>query len=215
MIRNRFLEYFSYFYLMNLKLYFLLFGALTILNICGFSQRKILDPKYIEGVKYSFSLHPYYLNQSTMLTLSDKDGDFDPVVYRPNILGGITLAAQYRFISLAYTFPIKQSESNKENFGETDFVNINMGIQSRSFGFKIFFQKYDGYYQDPENSFYPSYDATVPHPLREDVSTFTFGFYNHFIFSRSFSMKPPLNLVSFKKEVEARQCYLLQSALLR
>jgi hypothetical protein len=163
-------------------------------------DEKKKDPKYIEGIKYTVSLHPFYLNQSTMISLNDIEGDLSPVVYRPNLLGGITLAAQYRFISLSYAVPIRYSAENIDNFGESDLIDVTLGIQTRSFGFKLYLQKYNGFYQDNKAGFYPEYDMSIDHPIREDITTFSFGFYNHFIFSRSFSMRAAFESSELQKK---------------
>ncbi|MBI4648465.1 MAG: DUF4421 family protein [Bacteroidia bacterium] len=152
-------------------------------------EKKKKKPEYVEDIKYEFSFHPYYLNQSTLLSFKDKITDGEKINYRPNMLGGITLAASYKFISLSYTLPIPQSDETRENFGKTDFNNVNLNIRTRSLALNFFFLKYRGYYQDSSDALYPKFKTDAPYPQRRDIQAITIGFSNHFIFSTSFSLK--------------------------
>lgn len=178
------------------------------------AEKKKKDPAYVEGVKYTFSFHPSYFNQSAMITLLDKEGA-GKTIYRPNILGGVTIGMRYSFVNLSYTFPIPMSAQTEANYGPSDFTNINMGIMTRTFGMNAYFQRYKGFYRDESGSFYPLYNAPFAMEQRSDIETMSFGIFNHFIFSTGFSMKAAFESSEIQKKSKGAPMMLIAERVTR
>ncbi|PLX12071.1 MAG: hypothetical protein C0594_02845 [Marinilabiliales bacterium] len=178
----------------------LLFILILLISANSFGQKKQKDKKYIEKTKYSFSFTPSYLNQSTTYKILDNNGIGESIVYRPNVLGAVTLGMRYSFIGLSYTFQLPMSSDLETNYGKSEYTNVSMVIQTRNVGFNLYFQKFKGMYRDINDGMFPKYDSQIPLTQRNDLQTFTVGYYNNFVFGRKFSMKAAFDQSEIQKK---------------
>lgn len=152
-------------------------------------QRDKKDKKdFIEEYNYKTTIKLTYAGETNYFNLSDKNKIGKTVMYQANIPATIGIGVSYRFLYLGYSYKLPQTASVVDKLGDTKYNNFKIGIQTRRFGFNLFFRNYKGFFLSNPKSFEPNWNQKV-YPQRNDMSAFTLGFNSNIIFSGKFSVK--------------------------
>lgn len=178
----------------------LLFSTLSICKAQDPDQEDKPDSEYVESLSYKFSFHPSYTNQSTIFQLNNRGDSDNSLLYRPNVLGAVTLAARYKFIALSYSIPIPYSNQSTHVYGQTDYKNIGISINVRTYSFNLYFLRYKGFYVDQDKQYFPTFNASKPLPQRPDMQIYTVGFLHYFVFSKNLSLKAAFDQSEIQKK---------------
>ncbi len=180
-----------------IRLKALMLIAALVCSTFVFSAKGVKNNKNsinVEKIKSKFLVAPYYINEYSILSVSNRNTDRNSIIYKPNIRGSLGAKLGYRFISFSFAFRLPQSDLQ----GNTKATKIELNIQKRIFGFSIFYSSYKGMYLKNPDDFGINYDAG--YLLRPDIKLTTVGFQTNFIFSRKFSINAAFEQNERQKE---------------
>lgn len=144
-------------------------------------EKKKKLPHNIEAIDSKFMFKPNYSSQYTRLSIiSRKVLNSNSLIYKPNVFGSIGFSASIKKIKFAYSF--KLNPLNK-NLGETDYKNINLGIQTRIVGLNFSFLRYKGFYLKNYTDF-----GFSSNYIRPDINIYSVGLTADFVMTKSFSI---------------------------
>ncbi len=159
--------------------------TLLLCSILAFSANKKRDKGNsgnVEKIKSKFLVSPYYINEYSTLSISNRNTDRNSIVYKPNIKGSLGIKLGYRFISFSFAFKLPQPDL----YGNTKASKFEINIQKRMFGFSIYYNRYQGmYFKNPDDF---GINQGANYLLRPDMKLTTAGFQTYYIFSRKFSI---------------------------
>jgi hypothetical protein len=141
----------------------------------------------IEKINNTVSFRPYYTIKSTSVSIIDKNKVSDPVIYRAKVPSSAGLGFGYKFIYVCLSLDMPRSQESIAKYGDTKSTSMQLNIQRRHFGIKVFFRNYRHFYLSNPKDFYENCNSSR-FPKRADIGTYTFGFYNNYILSDRFSM---------------------------
>lgn len=147
------------------------------------------DSNYIR--RFPNQLVVRYISEYQSTELNYAPGDFGELAYMTNNPMNYGVGIDYKWLSLEYTTRIPFDPPEKE-YGSTQLNGIGLGISSRKFWFKSFYQFNKGFYLDETDKWIPGYTAghAGDYYQRPDLQTqtyfasLTYGF-NHRKFSNN------------------------------
>ncbi len=180
MIKN-FIKFFIQ--LISFAFILLIFSSLSAaeINKKKKKEKKKKLPHNIEAIESKFMFRPFYSTQFTKLSISPRAFENpNKIIYKPNILGSVGFETSIKKFKFAYAFKLNPLNNN---LGNTDYKNINLGIQTRIVGLKFFYLRYKGFYlQNPEDF------SITGNYVRPDIKINTIGFSADFVMTKSFSI---------------------------
>ena len=141
---------------------------------------------YFEDLTHLLSLKLFTLTKSnTLEIINPSEGR---IILRPNGNTGLGVGFNYKFIGIALSFGLPQSQSSIEKYGQTSNFDIQVSSFGRRIGFDGFLQQYKGYYMANPQDFV---DWDKPYyPQISDLSILSYGASAFYMFnSKQFSYK--------------------------
>lgn len=131
-----------------------------------------------------------YISEYQLANLSYEPRDFGELSYETNNPMNYGFGVDYKWISFEYTRNVPWAPP-EPGYGKTELNGFGLGLSSRKFWFKTFYQFNQGYYLDETEKWYPAITQRGEKAyLRPDLktrtffSTLTYGF-NHRKFSNN------------------------------
>ena len=173
-------------FIKNIILFFIFFFVTTTfafnVNKKKKKEKKKKLPHNIEAIESRFMFSPNYSSQFTKLVISPRAFDNqNKIIYKPNVFGSIGFSTSIKKFKFAYAF--KLNPLNK-NLGNTNYKNINLGIQTRIVGLNFFYLRYNGFYLQNKNDF----NNITQNYIRPDIKINTIGLSADFVMTKSFSI---------------------------
>jgi hypothetical protein len=135
-------------------------------------------------------------------------GENENLRYRANMSAVKGIGFSYKWISLGINFTLPGYLRNKEEFGETDYFDIDFSFEWRNWYFLTDFHLYQGFSLRDANRF--SDELTTgnnSNQIRPKTGSASLGLQGYQFFNKQFSMKPAIGILGYYTE-EMRSTYL-------
>jgi hypothetical protein len=141
---------------------------------------------YFEDLTHLLSLRLFTLTKSNTLEIINEPNG--RIVLRPNGNTSLGVGVNYRFLGLALSFGLPQSQSSIEKYGQTRIFDVQVSSFGKRIGFDGFLQGYKGYYMaNPQDHL--EWDKPY-YPQTSDLQITSFGAQAFYMFnSKQFSYK--------------------------
>jgi len=142
----------------------------------------------IEFIDSKFAFRPTYTWQTALWQITDKNGVGQRLNYVPNVVGSAGLQLKIKGFVLSYSHRIPLNNSLQEKYGNTEYENIDIKIQTRIVGMHFYYLRYRGFYLDDPDRFDTTWAKDDPYPQLNDMQVFSIGYKMHFVFTKKFSL---------------------------
>lgn len=172
----------------------LTFLVFTFLYNASYSVNDTLTKNYninksnIEKIDCIIALRPYYVYQPLELIIFNRDNSGKKITYKPVIPGILGFNFSFKFVKMSFSFKLPQSSINRRKYGNTDYKNFSVNIQSKKLLYSAYYLEYKGFYLNKPNEFDSLWNFKMPYPQRSDIDYLTVGISTQYIFSDNFSM---------------------------
>ena len=153
------------------------------------------NAEYIEKIENKLTVSIRYIHRYSRLRITSRlNKDAAPVIYAPNVGGGIGASVKYKWLTLGYTFKLPRDEK----YGNTKYTDITLDIRGRHFGLSFFYLQYRSLYiRNPDEVGYlPAGEV----PLRPDLKVTTLGFLSNYAIRKNFSVKAAFDQTERQKK---------------
>lgn len=163
-------------------------GELDILSTR--SETNGVDTNYIGQFKQQLGLHIMTNMKFNRLRLNNRDTEQE-IFYNPSENLKVGAGFFYKWLGLAITLKLPQSDEQIQQKGETESFDTQINLFAKKYVFDGYLQRYKGYYLENHEDFYPGRNIDDEgYPQRGDIRTLNIGANFTWIFNhRKFSYR--------------------------
>jgi hypothetical protein len=132
------------------------------------------DTAYIKDLSDRLSIRLYGVSKFSNFDIMDNDSD-KTVAYAPNNNLNLGFGVSYKWfgLGLAFNFPFINNDNQK--YGETQRVDVQTNIFTRSLAIDCYYQSYKGFYIENPEDYIQGWDPEMPYPQRPDIISRSIG----------------------------------------
>lgn len=132
-------------------------------------------------------------------------GKRETLKYRANMSAVKGFGFSYKWLSLGVNFTLPGYLRDTEKFGETDYFDIDFTFELKNWFFLSDFHLYQGFALIDATRFSTELtEGNLPHQIRNETGSASFGFHAYRFRNKSFSMKPAIGVLGyFTEEIQS------------
>jgi hypothetical protein len=108
--------------------------------------------------------------------------------YVPFIQGVVGAGIKIKSVYVAYSVKLPTAVAFEKKMGKTEYQDIDVTIQTRVTGIRLFYQDYKGFYLLSPEKYYPNWKANDSYPQKNNLHILNAGLNLTFVFNNNFSL---------------------------